>query len=115
MVTKVVVQLDQHNNFTEIVIKDHAGSGDKGHDLVCAAISAITNGTINFLLDQQKKCVIECQPAWIKIKVIKVDPELQLILETMIFQLKNLARNYRCFLRLHFLANSFAKNHCSGK
>ncbi|CAG8829598.1 3770_t:CDS:1, partial [Gigaspora rosea] len=32
-----------------ILVEGHAGYQKKGQDIVCAAISAITNGTINFL------------------------------------------------------------------
>ncbi|CAG8661977.1 10174_t:CDS:1, partial [Dentiscutata erythropus] len=32
-----------------IIIKDHADFVEKGQDIVCAAISAITNGATNFL------------------------------------------------------------------
>ncbi|CAH1760677.1 6300_t:CDS:2 [Entrophospora sp. SA101] len=47
--TKIIYKLDKKNSFEYIIIKDHANYAEQGRDIVCAAISAIANGTINFL------------------------------------------------------------------
>ena len=49
MTTKILYKLDQKNNFQYFSIQGHVGYAEKGQDIVCAAISAITNGTVNFL------------------------------------------------------------------
>ncbi|CAJ0826507.1 11661_t:CDS:2 [Entrophospora sp. SA101] len=53
--TKIIYKLDKKNSFEYIIIKDHANYAEQGRDIVCAAISAIANGTINFLQRLERK------------------------------------------------------------
>lgn len=38
---------DQNGHIVSFVVKGHADSGPYGYDIVCAAVSAITIGTVN--------------------------------------------------------------------
>jgi uncharacterized protein YsxB (DUF464 family) len=49
MTTEATYKLDSQGNFIYLTIKGHSGFEKKGKDIVCAGISAITNGTLNFL------------------------------------------------------------------
>jgi uncharacterized protein YsxB (DUF464 family) len=99
--TKILYKLNQKGNFKSIIIKDHANYAEKGQDIVCAAISAITNGTINFLqLHYKKDCQISYLPAKIRIYSQDSNPECQLCLRLMIYQLENIASSYPNYLEV---------------
>jgi uncharacterized protein YsxB (DUF464 family) len=101
MSTKILYKLDQNGNFKSIIIKDHANFAEKGKDIVCAAISAITNGTINFLqLHYKNNCQISCLPAEIGIYPQNNSPECQLCLRLMLYQLENIANSYPNYLEV---------------
>ena len=102
MVTKILYKLNQKGNFKSIIIKDHANFTEKGKDIVCAAISAITNGTINFLqFHYKKECRISYLSAEISIYSQDNNPECQLCLRLMLYQLENIANFYPDYLEIH--------------
>ena len=102
MVTKVICKVDKDNNFLFVSIEDHSGYEEKGKDIVCSGISAITNGTINFLYAYyQKNCQIRELPTKITIFTNESDPYYQLCLRMMIYQLKNLSNSYPDYLRVY--------------
>lgn len=99
--TKISYKIDQKNNFKYITIKDHANYAESGQDIVCSAISAITNGTINFLqLHYQKDCQISYLPAKISIHPQNDNLECQLCLQLMLYQLENIANSYPNYLKI---------------
>lgn len=101
MTTKVIYQLNQRGNFQSISIKNHAGYQEKGQDIVCAGISAITNGTINFLRTHyQNDCQIFSRPAEIVISPTRNNPDCQLCLRLTLYQLKNVADAYPPYLKI---------------
>ena len=101
MATKILYKLDKNNHFEYIIIKDHANFAEKGQDIVCAAISAITNGTFNFLQTYyQNCCQISVLPAEIRIYLLNNNPECQLGLRLMLFQLENIANSYPNYLQI---------------
>nr|CAG8670870.1 225_t:CDS:2 [Entrophospora candida] len=92
---------DQKSNFEYLIIKDHANYAEKGQDIVCAAISAITNGAINFLqLHYKNDCKISYLPAEISIYPTKNNSECQLCLRLMLYQLENVANSYPSYLEI---------------
>src|SRR3954447_5603096 len=104
MPTQVLYHQDKEHKFKYLIIKDHANFAEKGQDIVCAAISAITNGTINFLqLHYQNDCQISYQPAEISIYLPNNNPDCQLCLRLMFYQLENIANSYPDYLKLHSL------------
>ncbi|MEG7978631.1 MAG: ribosomal-processing cysteine protease Prp [Mollicutes bacterium UO1] len=101
MPTKVFYKQDAKNNFAYIIIKDHANQADKGRDIVCAAISAITNGTVNFFQTYyQNDCKISYLPAEISIYPPSNNSDCQLCLRLMLYQLENIANSYPGYLKL---------------
>jgi hypothetical protein len=101
MTTKVFCQFDQKGDFLSIFINGHTGYKKRGEDIVCAGISSITNGTINFLsIYYQNNCQISINSAEIIISTIKNDPSYQLCLRMMIYQLNNIADSYPNYLKI---------------
>ncbi|CAJ0832431.1 9723_t:CDS:2 [Entrophospora sp. SA101] len=99
----VLYKKNQKNNFEYIVIKDHANYAGQGQDIVCAAISAVTNGAVNFLqLHYKNDCKISYQPAEISIYPQNDNPECQLCLRLMLYQLENIANSYPDYLKIKF-------------
>ena len=47
--TKITIYKDRTGNYQSFQCRDHAGSGEYGFDIVCAAISVLTINTINSL------------------------------------------------------------------
>src|SRR5262245_60769694 len=102
MPTQVLYQKDKENNFKYFIIKDHTNFAEKGQDIVCAAISAITNGTVNFLQkNYQKDCQIFCQPVEISIYLLNDNSNCQLCLKLMLYQLENVANSYPDYLKIN--------------
>ncbi|CAI2182831.1 8475_t:CDS:2, partial [Funneliformis geosporum] len=110
MPTHILYKKDKENNFKYIVIKDHANFAEKGQDIVCAAISAITNGTINFL---QKNYQTDCQISYLSAKISiyprNDNPECQLCLRLMLYQLENIANSYPAYLKIEWDEETYTK------
>jgi len=101
MPTKAVYKQDVKGNFAYIVIKDHANFAEKGQDIVCAAISAIANGAVNFLQTYYKNdCQISYLPAEISIYPLNNNLDCQLCLRLMLYQLENVANSYPDYLEI---------------
>ncbi|MCE8158956.1 MAG: ribosomal-processing cysteine protease Prp [Candidatus Moeniiplasma glomeromycotorum] len=101
MTTKISYKLDQKNNFKYFNIQGHAGYAEKGQDIVCAAISAITNGTINFLHQYYSTdCQIVYLPTKISIQLLSDNSDCQLVLKLMLYQLKNVANSHSNYLEI---------------
>lgn len=104
MPTQVLYHKDKENNFKYFVIKGHANYAEKGRDIVCAAISAITNGTINFIQQNyQKDCQISYLPTEISIYPQNKNPQCQLCLKLMLYQLENIANSYPNYLKITYI------------
>src|SRR5689334_2174787 len=104
MTTEVIYQIDKKNNFQNILIKNHANYSEKGQDIVCAGISAITNGTVNFLYRHYKKyCQISYQPTKVIINLTAINSDCQLCLQLTLYQLKNIANSYPDYLKIEVL------------
>ncbi|CAI2179263.1 14404_t:CDS:2 [Funneliformis geosporum] len=83
------------------ILKHHANYAEKGQDIVCAAISAITNGTVNFLqIHYKNDCKISYLPTEINIYLSNDNFECQLCLSLMLYQLKNVADSYPDYLKI---------------
>ena len=92
----------RHQKLQKITIRGHAGYADKGQDLVCAGISSIAVGMMN-ALDQltPETCVLLMKDADIEIQVIKETTENQLLLESLIIQLKTLKESYKTYVQIN--------------
>src|SRR3954454_19943473 len=101
MPTQVLYHQDKEHKFKYFIIKDHANFAEKGQDIVCAAISAITNGTVNFLQTYyQKDCQVSYLAAKVNIYLQNNNSECQLCLKLMLYQLENIANSYPDYLKI---------------
>ncbi len=94
---KVVIVRDSESKVLSIRVTGHADSGPYGHDLVCAAVSAIITGGANALVRGRKKkelpfdIVLKSGDSSIEPKSgYKVTDEEFIILETIVIQLKTI-------------------------
>lgn len=105
---RVDVFRNQKGQITSFTVDGHAGFGPKGTDIVCAAVSALTFGTINAIvellgvsLDVELKeeggflrCVVPTQLEG------ATQEKLELLLEAMLLSLSSVEKEYRRHVRL---------------
>ena len=87
----VRVHVKRHQgNIQEVEIRDHAGYGDAGQDLVCAGVSSIAVGMMNALDEMvPEACDFVLKEAYIKIETILQDETAGILLKGMYYQLYN--------------------------
>ena len=79
---------------SSIAIKGHANSAPAGHDLVCAAVSAIAVGSLN-ALEEADDYEIEMDEGYVSVKIPgSISEHDQTVFETMIIQLKTIEVSY---------------------
>jgi len=89
-------------------VSGHAESGPYGHDLVCAAVSAVTFGTVNAVM---KLCEIEPnieqggEGGYLKMELPEItSPEVfqkaQHLLEGMVVSLETIERDYHQYISI---------------
>ena len=80
-----------------LTIKGHAGAGAYGHDLVCAATSAVTFGALNAIddIDSSFDYEIEQESGYVKLTPKgPISEHDSVVLETLILQLKTIEASY---------------------
>lgn len=92
----------QDSIIKEITITGHASFADIGNDIVCAGISAIVIGTLNALheLENNQIQVVKNTSGLVKLKVINVTNNSQVILKTMLWQLKTIKNDYPKYINI---------------
>lgn len=95
-------------NITSFVISGHANSGPYGYDLVCAAVSAVSFGSVNAAL-KIGKADLQIEQAedggYLKVEIPPNIPnenkeKIQLIFEAMIVSLETIEREYKQFINV---------------
>ena len=78
----------QDDIFTGFKVSGHSGYEDRGKDIVCAGISALTineeDGLIDFKFEE------------------KPSKESQVLLDSLVFGLENISKDYKEFISLEF-------------
>lgn len=92
----------KNNSIDEVTIVGHANYSQLGTDIVCASISAIVIGTLNALDEMESKTikVINNTSGLVKVKVITTTNNNQVILKTMLWQLKTINAQYMKYLKI---------------
>lgn len=87
----------QTSNIVEAKVQGHANFDQFGKDIVCAGISAVVIGTLNALdnLVNQDEVKINQTDKEIIITVLSITNNNQMILKTMLWQLKTISDQYR--------------------
>ncbi len=100
----VKVTYNYQNNIVikEVTITGHANFSEIGNDIVCAGISAIVIGTLNALheLETNQIQVISNTTGLVKLKVINITNNSQIILKTMLWQLKTIKKQYPKYINI---------------
>lgn len=98
----VKVKIESSNEvITRIVISGHAGYDEKGKDLVCAAVSSIAVGTLNALDELTKDdCELILTDDQVMIIVKRNEHDSQMIIKTLIIQIKTLQESYPNYLKI---------------
>ena len=96
----IKVTITYHGDIIKsIEIKGHAGSGPKGHDLVCAAVSAIITGGAN-ALPNKNNYMVKLESGYAVIDNNNLDEDGNNVLKTVWVQLKTVEESYSQFLRI---------------
>ena len=104
---KVVITYQNKTLIRAIEVKGHAGSGPSGHDLVCAAVSAILTGGANELvnLDKNFKKTIELKEGYAKIENSSNDDRVNEAMQVIATMLKTVQESYSQFIRIEDIEN----------
>jgi uncharacterized protein YsxB (DUF464 family) len=96
-----VVVLFDGPNVMEMTISGHANAANKGEDLICAGVSAITVGTLNALDELVHGSIDDSmKEGWIHIIVLSTNPTQQVILHTMLIQLKSIQEAHPKYIQI---------------
>ena len=78
------------NGLDHIRVRGHANTAEYGHDLVCAAVSAVTIGALN-ALEQEENYDISVEEGDVEIQANgKIEEHDMTVIETFIIQLKTI-------------------------
>ncbi len=100
MIKVVIKQVKDEIN--SIVIKGHAYSGEPGHDLVCAGVSAITIGALNSLQDVDTSFQTKVADGLVEIMPLyRPSVENKIVLNVLITSLKTIAASYGDYIKIH--------------
>lgn len=93
---KVKIYYNQQNQIVACKITGHAGAGEKGHDIVCAGVSALTQAALLGLAKHLKvELVHEVKDGFLSFKLQGQANELtEAILQTMTIGLSEIAKTY---------------------
>lgn len=104
---KVHVKRRASGDIELITIDGHAGFADPGQDIVCAAVSGISFGTINAIdmllgvelpVEQGENGFLRCSSP---VYQPEVQEKVQLLLDGMIASLQSVAIEYGKFIKIH--------------
>lgn len=84
-----------NNSINEIIVKGHSNYASKGHDIVCAGVSAIVIGGINAIdsLVNNHNINYEVEDGYVRLNNL-ANIEVQNILKIIIVQLKSVEDSY---------------------
>jgi len=97
----------KNNQIASFEISGHANSGPYGYDLVCAAVSAVSFGAVNAVLQICKidLKIEQLESGYLFIELPKQIPsetekQAQLIFEAMYVSLQTIEREYKQFIQI---------------
>lgn len=100
----IQVRAGQHaGHIVSLEVTGHSGSAEKGKDLVCAAVSAISFGLCNALDQSGSDAEIKVENNLIRIQASGTDANTEVILRTGLIQLKTVEETNRSYLNIQTL------------
>jgi len=85
------------DNFIEV--SGHSGYGVEGNDIVCAAISTLTEATYNYLISTKNKVILEENDAYYKILFKRLNRAGKGIKKAYISMVDELEEEYSKYIR----------------
>lgn len=104
---KITLWQNQEQQINKFLVQGHAGYGEEGWDIVCAAVSALTISTLNGLTDYVSLPVdIHLEDGYVHCKLPDKMTELQIIqsqaiLKTMDLAFQNIKNEYDKYMRIN--------------
>ncbi len=88
--------------FLALTAKGHAESAEYGHDTVCAAVSAIIQGGINALKDNEENYSLSIEKGDLELKRLtsKMSEHDEIVIETIYVQLESVAQVAKDYVQL---------------
>ncbi len=100
----IKITITKKNEFIKsVAVSGHANYADYGKDIVCAGVSSIIVGGINALTSIFNKDMfkVEVKEGYAYVETYKLDnKDIQLILKTIVIQLKAVEESYSKFARI---------------
>lgn len=104
---QVYIHRNRHGEIEEFQIEGHAGYGEPGEDIVCAAVSAISIGMVNAVemvlgirlpAEVKEDGFLRCRLPAIADEAIR--GQVQLLLEAMVAALRSVAAEYGEYVQI---------------
>lgn len=100
---KVSIYRDKNGNIDAYSVSGHAGAGEAGYDIVCSAVSALTQAPLIGL-----ECYLKLKPQYtvdeesgiFTLKLDRADSNTQAILETMVLALQSVERQFPQYVKV---------------
>ena len=102
----IKIEVEKSNGcVVSIKASGHAGSGEYGHDLVCAAVSAILTGGANAINEKPSFDLrLSSGDALIRLKENEMlSTHDEIVLETILVELQTIEESYRKFIKIEIL------------
>jgi len=103
---KVTVFQDSDGRKTGFCVSGHAGYARAGKDIVCAAVSVLTENTVNSIEalteDRPEQFAVNEKEGFLYFRLKQVSRESALLLDSMVLCLQSIAEEYGKFLEIQF-------------
>ncbi len=103
---KVTVYRDSDGHPEGFQISGHSGYADAGSDIVCSAVSALAENTVNsiekFTGDEPEVLAVNEEEGFLSYRLKTVSKESGLLLNSLVLGLQNIADSYRQFVQIRF-------------
>ncbi len=96
------IKINKNKEFiNEIIINGHSNYDEYGKDIVCASVSSIAITTVNAIIRIDNKAInYEENDGYLKIKILKHDKYIDLLLLNMLDLLTKLEKQYQKNLKI---------------
>ena len=100
---KVNIYRDSNGNIISYNVSGHAGVAEAGHDIVCSAVSALTQAPLIGLeqyLKLKPQYTVDEESGIFTLKLNEADSRTQAILETMYLALQSVERQFPQYVKV---------------
>ena len=90
---RIKMEKDRQGRLCGFMVEGHADYAEEGSDIVCAAVSALTQ-TALLGIRREEKVVYEQSEGFLAAHTLSFVPEVPIVLETVVSGLNEIARQY---------------------